>query len=93
MLISKVEVENLGFGGIPSGITAEIGFKDCNTVFEVYRSWDNPQWYLYDITFNEDGARAGIEDIDYKYPVSQNSDLHTELEKAIDSVRADFSPA
>ena len=79
--------------GTPVGIDADVVYEPCGKVFEVYRSWDNPQWYLYDVVFNEGDERAGIEDLDQKYRIPQNSELHAKLEEAVDSVRADYSPA
>lgn len=92
MRVTDVYVET--FRGEPTGINASIRFSGCDTIMEVYREWDDPQWFVYDLAFHKDGSKgAGIADSERRYPVAPDSDIHKALEDAAWTVRDSFTPA
>jgi hypothetical protein len=90
MRVTNVQVEQFGSGSHPDGINADVELEGLT--LEVYRSWDDPQWFIYDIAWDSvglDSARIG--DIDRKYPVA--GEIVSALERAIDGIRGDYTPA
>lgn len=93
-----MEIKNLevvAFGStVPDGINADVVLSDGVTL-AVYRDWDNPHWYLYDVEFgpSEHGTYvAGIDDIDRLYKIPEGA-IEDALESAIGAIRDTFTPA
>ncbi len=98
MQVKNLEVVAFGSGTVPDGINADVELSDDVTL-AVYRSWDEPVWFLYDVEFgesNEGPGRgiyiAGIEDIDRRYTIPAGP-ITDALEHAVDAIRSSFSLA
>lgn len=76
--------------GLPDRIFADASFEE-GVVVQFCRRWDNPQWYVLDLGFNN--VFLGIGSLDDEYPVPSGSDLHTILERSVDSLRDTYTPA
>jgi len=89
MEIRDVHVQQFG-GSTPDGISADIAL-DSGVVLEVYRGWDSPQWYICNITV--EGAEVGIYDLDGNLPIPSSTKISAALEKKVDAIRDQYSPA
>jgi hypothetical protein len=90
---------NVPSGTIPTGITADVRLESEVSIL-VFRAWDNPQWYIYDVAFGGDrwggvdhNSEAGIGNLDDRYPVPVDSELGRALERAAEKVRGEYAPA
>lgn len=94
MEIKNVEVLTFGNASAPDGINADVVLSDGVTL-DVYRDWDNPQWYLYEVEFgpSQNGIYvAGIDDVEKKYAIPEGP-ITDALENAIGAIRDTFTPA
>lgn len=94
----KTDVNIFG-GTIPDSITADVHLE-AEVTIEASRSWDNPQWYVYDVAFAgtrfggvDHNSEAGIGNIDEKYPIPADSEVGRALEKAAQKIRGEYAPA
>lgn len=90
MILKEINVQQFGSATAPDGINADVETGE-GTVLQVYRDWDNPQWFLYEILLG--GKEVGINDIDQRFPIPGDSELSAFLEKSVDAIRDQYSPA
>lgn len=98
MQVKNLEVVTFGSHAAPDGINADVEL-DSDVTLVVYRDWNDPQWYLYDVEFGDGPGRgtsilvAGIDGGNSEYPIPCETDIFTALERAVDALRSEYSPA
>ena len=93
MEIRNLQVVHFPSPRLPEGILADVELEG-EIILAVYRPWDQPQWYLEQVILGLPGESIGnIDDRDRKHPIPLSSDLSRALDKAIESIRQEYSPA
>lgn len=101
MKVRNAEVQVFGSYNEPSGMVADVVCEDGAVIIEAHRSWDDPQWYLYDVAFALDrfGERAdtnsesGIGNIENKYPIPLDSKVGKMLADTAQRLGSRYVPA